>query len=46
LSPELIYLLVFAGTVACGCLAHLLVERPVIAICRRRLSAKKPALAT
>mgnify|MGYP002478952574 CR=1 FL=1 len=44
LSPELIYLLVFAGTVACGCLAHLLVERPVIAICRRRLSGKPPLI--
>lgn len=45
LSPEAIYLLVFAGTVACGCLLHLFVERPLIAACRKALSGRpRPAL--
>ncbi len=41
--PALLYLLIFAGTIACGCLAHLWVERPLIAAARKRLSGK-PAL--
>lgn len=47
LPPKLIYAVVFAGTVACGCLLHLLVERPLIKACRKRLSSKpKPPLVT
>lgn len=45
IPQELIFLLVFIGTVTGGCMAHLIVERPLIAACRR-LSAKSPALAT
>lgn len=46
ISQELIFLLVFVGTIVGGCLAHLIVERPLITACRRRVSSKKPALAT
>jgi exopolysaccharide production protein ExoZ len=47
LPPELIYAVVFAGTVACGCLLHLFVERPLIEACRKRLADKpKPPLMT
>ena len=42
--PVLLYLLVFAGTVACGCLAHVWIERPLIAACRKRLSRKSPLM--
>lgn len=34
LTPNLIYVVVFAGTIACGCLLHLFVERPLIEACR------------
>jgi exopolysaccharide production protein ExoZ len=40
LSPELIYITVFIGTVACGCILHLLVERPLIEMCRQHLAGK------
>jgi exopolysaccharide production protein ExoZ len=47
LLPELIYTVVFVGTIACGCLLHLLVERPLIEACRKRLADKrKPVLLT
>jgi exopolysaccharide production protein ExoZ len=47
LPPKLIYAVVFAGTVACGCLLHLFVERPLIEACRKRLAGKpKPPLVT
>jgi exopolysaccharide production protein ExoZ len=44
LPPELVYAVVFAGTIACGCLLHLFVERPLIAVCRRLLTGRpKPS---
>lgn len=47
LQPELIYTVVFVSTVACGGLLHLLVERPLIEACRKRLADKpKPVLLT
>jgi len=40
LPPELIYVAVLAGAIACGCVLHLLVERPLIEFCRDRLTVK------
>ncbi|WP_318011138.1 acyltransferase [Mesorhizobium sp. ES1-1] len=47
LPPELVYAVVFAGTIACGCLLHLFVERPLIAACRKCLGGRpKPSFMT
>lgn len=45
LPPELIYIVVFLGTVACGCILHKLVERPLIRACGAYL-AGRPKLAS
>lgn len=42
--PGAIYLLIFAGTVAGGCLAHLWVERPLIAAARKRMPGKQRSI--
>jgi peptidoglycan/LPS O-acetylase OafA/YrhL len=45
LLPELIYAAVFVSTIACGCLLHLFVERPLIEACRKRVADEsKPVL--
>jgi peptidoglycan/LPS O-acetylase OafA/YrhL len=45
LPPELIYVIVFSGTVACGCILNKFVERPLIRACRTYL-AGRPKLAS
>ncbi|MFC5384989.1 acyltransferase family protein [Aquamicrobium segne] len=44
MPAELIFLLVFIGTIICGCLAHLIVERPLISMLRLHFSAKQPII--
>lgn len=41
LSPEFIYIAVFIGTVTCGCILHLLVERPLIELCQKSFTGKR-----
>ncbi|MDH6233857.1 exopolysaccharide production protein ExoZ [Mesorhizobium soli] len=38
--PKLFYISVFVGTVACGCILHLLVERPLVEFFRNRLAGR------
>lgn len=40
LPAELIYFMVFIGTVACGCMLHLFIERPLIEVCRKQFAGK------
>ncbi len=46
LPPHLIYIAIFAGAIIGGSLLHLLVERPLIDACRKRLGSRpRPTLA-